>query len=153
MGPFIMFPLRLAKLREIVLARPFMNEAKLVELAHAHAKLVRERNDLLLQTVRKRPKGAKRRIVDENARETRKVEETSRQGQDKVLEMQNELRLATERQDPAAIQGDKGGTVFNISSNPTMQTLMSRNPLAQARVVTSKSSKLNYLLKEVRFFF
>jgi hypothetical protein len=152
-----MFPLRLAKLRELVLARPFITEAKLVELARAHAKEVKDRNELLLQSVRKRAKGNKRRVVDENARETRKVEEAARQGHDKVLEMQNELRLATEKQQdpksPAATQRDKGGTAFNRSSGPTLQVSMSRNPLAHARVVNSKSSKLNYLLKEVRVFF
>jgi len=75
----------------------------------------------------------------------------ARQPQDKVLEMQNELRLATEKQThkfPGASQSGKGGTVFNRSSGPTWQMPMSRNPLAYTRVVTSMSSKLNYLLKE-----
>jgi hypothetical protein len=155
--PFIMFPLRLAKIREIVLARPIIDEAKLVEVVRAHVKEVQDRDALLLQyqSVRKRTKGTKRRVVEENVRETRKVEEAARQGQSKVLEMQNELRLVTEKQDhksPAATQGDEGGTAFNRSSGPTWQMPMSRNPLSHARVVTSRSSKLNYLLKEARIF-
>lgn len=149
--PFIMFPLRLVKLRDIVLARPLIDETALVEAGRAHAKEVQARNELLLQPVRKKARGTKRRAVEGDVRETRKVEEAARQHQDKVLEMQNELRLVTERQapkPPTTTQGDEGGTVFNRSSGPARQVPMSRNPLAQARVVTSRSSKLNYLLKE-----
>jgi hypothetical protein len=155
--PSIMFPLRLVKLRDIVLSRPFIDEAKLVEAARAHAKEVEEHNALILQSVRKKGKGtSKKRVhgVEENARETRKVEEASRQGQDKVLEMQNELRLVTEKQvpkTPTATQRSKGGATFNRFSNPAKSR--SAGPLAHARVVTSKSSKLNYLLKEARIIF
>src|SRR6267154_6442695 len=153
--PFIMFPLRLVKLRDLVLARPFINEDKLVELAHAQAKEDQARIALFLQSVRKKEKAKgtnKRRVVEENVRETRKVEEAARQPQDKVLEMQNELRLVTEKQTPGASQSGKGGTVFNRPSGPTWKMPMSRSPLAHTRVVTSKSSKLNYLLKEARVF-
>ena len=153
--PFIMFPLRLVKLRDIALSRPFIDEAKLVEAARAHAKEVEEHHALILQSVRKKGKGtSKKRGVEENARETRKVEEAFRQGQDKVLEMQNELRLVTEKQvpkAPATTQRSKGGAAFDRFSNPTKSR--SAGPLAYARVVTSKSSKLNYLLKEVRIIF
>ena len=154
--PSIMFPLRLVKLRDIVLARPFIDEAKLVEVGHEHAKEVQARNANFLQSVRKKAKGTKRRVAGENVRETRKVEEASRQGQDKVLEMQNELRLVTEKQapkTPATTQRVKDGTMFNRCPSPTRQMPMSRSPLAHARVVTSRSSKLNYLLKEARVFF
>ena len=154
-----MFPLRLAKLRDLVLARPFINEDKLVELAYAQVKEDQARIALFLQSLRKKEKAKgtnKRRVVEENARETRKVEEAARQPQDKVLEMQNELRLVTEKQtpnSPRASRSGKGGTVFNKSSGPTRQMPMSRSPLAHTRVVTSRSSKLNYLLKEARVFF
>ena len=155
-----MFPLRLVKLRDIVLSRPFIDEAKLVEVARAHAKEVEEHNALILQSLRKKGKGSsKKRVVEENARETRKIEEASRQGQDKVLEMQNELRLVTEKQapkTPATTQRSKGGAAF-IRSSESGRTLSrspaSAGPLAHARVVTSKSSKLNYLLKEARIIF
>jgi hypothetical protein len=156
---FIMFPLRLVKLRDLVLARPFINEDKLVELAYAQVKEDQARIALFLQSIRKKEKAKgtnKRRVVEENVRETRKVEEAARQPQDKVLEMQNELRLVTEKQtpkSPGASQSGKGGTVFNRSSGPTRQMSMSRSPLAHTRVVTSRSSKLNYLLKEARVFF
>jgi hypothetical protein len=156
---FIMFSLRLVKLRELVLARPFISEDKLVELAYAQVKEDQARTALFLQSLRKKEKAKgtnKRRIVEENVRETRKAEEAARQPQDKVLEMQNELRLVTERQtpkSPGASQSGKGGTMFNRSSDPTWQMPVSRSPLAHARVVTSRSSKLNYLLKEARFFF
>jgi hypothetical protein len=151
-----MFPLRLVKLRDIVLARPFIDEATLVEVGRAHAKEVQARNELLLQPVRKKARVTKRRAVEGDVREARKVEEASRQRQDKVLEMQNELRLVTEKlalKPPATTERDKGGTVFNRSSEPNWQVPMSRNPLAHARVITSRSSKLNYLLKEARMFF
>jgi hypothetical protein len=150
--PFILFPLRLVKLREIVLARPLIDETALVEAGRAHAKEVQAHNELLLQPVRKKARATKRRAVEGDVRETRKVEEAGRQRQEKVLEMQTELRLVTEKQAPkppaATTQGDEGGTAFNRSSGPARQVSMSRNPLAQARVVTSRSSKLNYLLKE-----
>lgn len=154
-----MFPLRLVKLRDLVLARPFINDDKLVELAYAQVKEDQARIELFLQSLRKKEKAKgtnKRRVVEENVRETRKVEEAARQPQDKVLEMQNELRLATEKQtpkSPGASQSGKGGAAFNRSSGPTRQMPMSRSPLAHTRVVTSRSSKLNYLLKEARVFF
>lgn len=153
-----MFPLRLIKLRDLVLARPFINEAKLIDLAHAQVKEDQTRIALFLESLRKKEnaKGTnKRRVVEENVREIRKVEEAARQSQGKVLEMQNELRLVTEKQtpkSPGAFQNGKSRTVFNRSSGPTSQTPISRNPLARTRVVTSRSSKLNYLLKEARFF-
>ena len=154
-----MFPLRLVRLRDLVLARPFMNEDKLVELAYTQVKEDQARIALFLQSLRKKEKGKgthKRRIVEENVRETHKVEEAARQPQDKVHEMQNELRLVTEKQtskSPGASPSGKGGTVFNRPSGPTWQMPMSRSPLAHTRVVTSRSSKLNYLLKEARVFF
>jgi hypothetical protein len=153
-----MFSLRLVKLRDLVLARPFISEDKLVELAYAQVKEDQARTALFLQSLRKKEKAKgtnKRRVVDENVRETRKVEEAARQPQDKVLEMQNELRLVTEKQAPKSpgASHSKGGTVFNRSSDPTWQMPMSRSPLAHTRVVTSRSSKLNYLLKEARVFF
>ncbi|KAI0256567.1 P-loop containing nucleoside triphosphate hydrolase protein [Lactifluus subvellereus] len=144
---FLMFPLRLVKLRDIILARPFIDEIKLVDAGHAQAEADKARNLLFLQTVRKRTKGAKKRVVEENVRETRKAEEAARQRQDKVLEMQNELRLVTEKhapKTPAAASKDKG------SPGLIRQIPMSRSPLANARMLTSRSSKLNYLLKEAR---
>jgi hypothetical protein len=155
--PFVMFPLRLVKLRDLVLARPFINEDKLVDLAYTQVREDEARIALFLQSLRKKEKGKgsnKRFVVEENVRETRKVEEAARQPQDKVLEMQNELRLVTEKQtpkSPGASQSGKGGTAFNRSSGPTWQMSMSRSPLAHTRVVTSRSSKLNYLLKEAGF--
>ncbi len=154
-----MFPLRLVKLRDLVLARPFINEDKLVELVYAQVKEDQARTALVLESLRKKEKAKgtnKRRVVEENVRETRKVEEAARQPHDKVLEMQNELRLVTEKhapKSPTATQRIKGGTAFNRSSGPAWQMPMSRSPLAHARVVTSRSSKLNYLLKEARAFF
>lgn len=154
-----MFPLRLVKLRDLVLNRPFISEDKLVELAYAQVKEDQARTALILQSLRKKEKGKgtnKKRVAEENVRETRKVEEAARQPQDKVLEMQNELRLVTEKQDPkspTATQRSKGGTVVNKPSGPAWQMRASRNPLAHACVVTSRSSKLNYLLKEARISF
>ncbi len=153
-----MFPLRLVKLRDLVLNRPFIGEDKLVELAYAQVKEDQARTALILQSLRKKEKGKgtnKKRVAEENVRETRKVEEAARQPQDKVLEMQNELRLVTEKQDPKSPTAtqNKGGTVVNKPSGPTWQMRTSRNPLAHARVVTSRSSKLNYLLKEARISF
>jgi hypothetical protein len=156
--PF-MFPLRLVKLRDLVLARPFINENKLVELAYNQVKEYQVRIAQFQQSHRKKEKAKgtnKMRVVEENVRETRKVEETARQPQDKVLEMQNELRLVTEKQtpkSPGASRNGKGRALFNRSSDPTWQMSTSRSPLAHARVVTSRSSKLNYLLKEARGFF
>ena len=146
---FLMSPLRLVKLRAIVSARPFIDEAKLVLAGYKQVKEEQSRNLALLKSVRKKAKGAKKRVVGENVRETRKVEEAARQRHDKVLEMQHELRLVTEKQalkDPASIT--QGATVLSRSSALTSGISMSQNPLANARVVTSKSSKLNYLLKE-----
>lgn len=152
---FLMFPLRLVKLRDIILARPFTDETKLVDAGHAQAEADEARNLLFLQTVRKKAKGVKKRVVEENVRETRKAEEAARQRQDKVLEMQNELRLVTEKhapKTPAAAPKDKGEVVFTRSPGLFRQTTMSKSPLANARMLTSRSSKLNYLLKEARFF-
>jgi len=154
-----MFPLRLVKLRDLVLARPLISEDKLVELADAQVKEDQARIALFLQSLRKKEKAKgtnKRRVVEDNVQEIRKVEEAARQPQDKVLEMQNELRLVTEKQtpkSPSASRRGKGGTMFNRSSGSTWQIPMSGSPLAHARVVTSRSSKLNYLLKEARVFF
>jgi hypothetical protein len=151
---FLISPFRLVKLRDIVLARPFINETHLVEAGHAQVKEDEARNAAFLQSVRKKAKGTKKRVAEENVRETRKAEEAARQGHDKVLEMQNELRLATEKQapkNPASTHGDNKGaaTVPRRSSVSTSGITMSRTPIANARVATSKSSKLNYLLKEV----
>ena len=149
-----MFPLRLVKLRDLVLARPFIIEDKLVELAYAQVKEDRARIEVFLKSLRKKEKNkgkSKRLVAEENARETRKVEEAARQPQDKVLEMQNELRLVTEKQtskSSGASQSGKGRTALNRSLGPMPA---STSPLAHARVVTSWSSKLNYLLKEARF--
>ena len=151
-GLFLISPFRLLKLRDIVFARPFINETKLVEAGHAQVKEDQARNEAFLQSVRKKTKGTKKRVAEENVRETRKAEEAARQRHDKVLEMQNELRLATEKQvpkNPASTQGEKGVTVPRRSSASTSGITMSKTPIANARVVTSRSSKLNYLLKEV----
>ena len=151
---FLVSPFRLVKLRDIVLARPFINETKLVEAGHAQVKEDQARDAAFLQSVRKKAKGTKKRVAEENVRETRKAEEAARQRHDKVLEMQNELRLATEKQapkNPASTQGDKGATVPRRRSPVSTSGIsMSKTPIANARVVTSRSSKLNYLLKEVR---
>ena len=155
-----MFPLRLVKLRDLVLARPFINEDKFVEFAHAQVKEDQARI-ALLQSLRKKANLAlkatnKTFVIEENVRVNRKVEEAARQPQDKVLEMQNELRLVTEKQNPKSLgasQSGRGGAVFNRSSGPTWQMPMSKSPLAHTRVVTSRSSKLNYLVKEARIFF
>ena len=151
---FLISPFRLVTLRDTVLARPLINETKLVEAGHAQVKEDQARNAAFSQSVRKKAKGTKKRVAEENVRETRKAEEAARQRHDKVLEMQNELRLATEKQQapktPASTQGDKGATVprrYPISTSG--MTMSSKTPIANARVVTSKSSKLNYLLKEV----
>jgi hypothetical protein len=149
---FLISPFRLVKLRDIVLARPFINETNLIEAGHAQVMEDEARNAVFLQSVHKKAKGTKKRVAEENVRETRKAEEAARQGHDKVLEMQNELRLATEKQapkNPASTQGDKGATVPHISPASTSEITMSETPIASARVATSKSSKLNYLLKEV----
>jgi hypothetical protein len=149
---FLISPLRLVKLREIVSARPFIDEAKLVLAGHEQAKEEQARNLAFLQSVRKKAKGTKKRVVEENVRETRKAEEAARQGHDKVLEMQTELRLVTKKQTPknsaSTTQSEKGATGLSRSSAPASGILMSKTPLAGACVVTSKSSKLNYLLKE-----
>jgi hypothetical protein len=149
---FLMSPLRLVKLREVVSSRPFIDEVKLVLAGHEQVKEEQARNSEFLQSVRKKTKGAKKRVVEENVRETRKAEEAARQRHDKVLEMQNELRLVTEKQAPkypaSTPQNDKHPTVLNRSSAFISGIPMSKTPLTNARVVTSKSSKLNYLLKE-----
>lgn len=145
----LMFPQRLVKLRGIILARRFIDENKLVNAGRAQADEDKIRNTLFLQSIRKKAKVAKKHAVEENARETRKAEEAARQDQDKVLEMQNELRLVTQRQGTlasATAHRDSGGR-----SNSTWQLPASKTALANARVITSRSSKLNYLLKEVCF--
>jgi hypothetical protein len=140
------------KLREIVSSRPLIDEATLVLAGHEQVKEEQFRNLAFLQSVRKKAKGPKKRVVEENVRETRKAEEAARQRHDKVLEMQNELRLVTEKQalkNPASTtSSDKGAAVLSRSSTLASGVSMSKTPLANARVVTSKSSKLNYLLKE-----
>lgn len=151
---YLMFPQRLVKLRSIVLARPFIDEAKLVNAGHAQADEDKIRNALFLQSIRKKAKAAKKHAVEENARETRKAEEAARQNHDKVLEIQNELRLVTQRQQgPLASIAAQSDAVSTRRPNPSRQLSASRTPLANARMITSRSSKLNYLLKEVCFFF
>jgi hypothetical protein len=148
-----MFPLRLVKLRDIVLARPFIDEAKLIEAGELQAAEEQVRNTIFLQSVRKKAKETRRRVVEENVRETRKVEEAARQRQDKVLEMQNELRLVTEKQAPKAgttTRKSKHGIMSNRTAGTARCAPTSKTPLAHACMVTSKSSKLNYLLKEAR---
>ncbi|KAI9508447.1 P-loop containing nucleoside triphosphate hydrolase protein [Russula earlei] len=149
---FLMFALRLAKLRDIALSRPLIDENRLILAGYAQMKDEETRNAIFLQSVRKKAKSSKRRVVEENVRETRKAEEAARQRQDKVLEMQNELRLATEKQahkTPSATHKDKSGTGHHRSPDSAWQIARSKNPLANAHLVTSRSSKLNYLLKEV----
>lgn len=148
----LMFPQRLVKLRGLVLARPFANEAKLVNAGRAQADEDRTRNALFLQSIRKKAKVSKKHPVEENARETRKAEEGARQNQDKVLEIQNELRLVAQKQGPLAsiaAQRDNGDAAFTRQPNPPRQLSVSNAVLVNARMITSRSSKLNYLLKEV----
>jgi hypothetical protein len=150
----LMFPQRLVKLRGIILARPFIDENKLVNAGRAQADEDKIRNALFLKSIRKKAKVAKKHAVEENARETRKAEEAARQNQDKVLEMQNELRLVTQKQGSLAsttAHKGSGDTMSTRRSNPTWQRPASKTALANARVITSRSSKLNYLLKEARF--
>lgn len=150
----LMFPQRLVKLRGIILARPFIDETKLVNAGRAQADEDKIRNAHFLQSIRKKAKVTKKHAVEENARETRKAEEAARQNQDKVLEMQNELRLVTQKQGSlASTTSHKDGddSVFTRRSNTIWQLPASKTALANARVITSRSSKLNYLLKEARF--
>jgi hypothetical protein len=150
----LMFPQRLVKLRGIILARPFIDETKLVNAGRAQADEDKIRDALFLQSIRKKAKVAKKHAVAENARETRKAEEAARQNQDKVLEMQNELRLVTQKQGSLAsttTHKDSGDSMFTRRSNPAWQLPASKTALVNARVITSRSSKLNYLLKEARF--
>ncbi|KAI9466079.1 P-loop containing nucleoside triphosphate hydrolase protein [Lactarius psammicola] len=100
----------------------------LVNAGRAQADEDKTRNALFLQSIRKKAKATKKHGAEENARETRKAEEAARQNHDKVLEIQNELRL-----------------VFTRRPNPTW----ANTALANTRMITSRSSKLNYLLKEV----
>lgn len=150
LASYLMFPQRLVKLRGLVLARPFIDETKLVNAGRAQADEDKTRNALFLQSIRKKAKAAKKHAVEENARETRKAEEAARQNQDKVLEIQNELRLVTQKQGSVGsivAQRDNGDAVFTRRRNPTW----SNTALANTRMITSRSSKLNYLLKEVCF--
>ena len=154
LASYLMFPQRLVKLRGIILARPFIDETKLVNAGRAQADEDKIRNALFLQSLRKKAKTAKKYGVDENARETRKAEEAARQNHDKVLEIQNELRLVTQKQGPLAsitAQRDNDDAVSTRRTNPTWQRPASKTALSNARMITSRSSKLNYLLKEVCF--
>lgn len=153
LASYLMFPQRLVKLRGIILARPFIDEAKLVLAGRAQADEDKVRNALFLQSIRKKAKTTKKHAVDENARETRKAEEAARQNHDKVLEIQNELRLVTQKQGPLAsiVTQRDNGDAKRPNLNPTRQLPASKMALANARMITSRSSKLNYLLKEVCF--
>ncbi|KAH9079288.1 SNF2 family N-terminal domain-containing protein [Lactarius deliciosus] len=145
LASYLMFPQRLVKLRELVLARPFANEAKLVNAGRAQADEDKTRNALFLQSIRKKAKVAKKHPVEENARETRKAEEGARQNQDKVLEIQNELRLVAQKQGSLAsivAQKDNGDAAFTRRPNTSRQLSASNAVLANARMITSRSSKL-----------
>ncbi|KAI0273498.1 hypothetical protein BC834DRAFT_854101 [Gloeopeniophorella convolvens] len=148
----LLFPQRLAKLRELVIARPFTDQGTLIEAGHVQAEEDKLRHALLLESVRKKSKGTKLPDI-ENVRETLKAEGAARQSNVKVLEMQNELRIASENrahQDTSDSQEDQAEPPGpSKSKSPPWQMPLSTSSVAHARLVTSKSSKLNYLLKEV----
>ncbi|KAI0306693.1 P-loop containing nucleoside triphosphate hydrolase protein [Multifurca ochricompacta] len=113
----------------------------LVDAGRAQAEEDKARNVLFLQSVRKRAKGAKGRAIEENIRETRKAEDAAQ----RITPCNRKAAPKTSM----ASQREKGGLAFTEPSDPALQAPFSKISLACAHMITSRSSKLNYLLKEV----
>ncbi|KAL5529532.1 hypothetical protein ACEPAG_5517 [Sanghuangporus baumii] len=172
--PFLVYPSYALELRDTILRQPLIKEDSLA----TRAEILREKNRALTAFVEATKSKAERRSDSKSSSEKRKRREevqvdrakldTARRtatthSKEKLQELQKEFRMAQERLKTEAAKADLGDTEPDTSSGSipsheqnlvdfsiASSQLLRGSPYAQLRVGNSASSKLNYILEEVR---
>ncbi|KAH8117115.1 hypothetical protein DFH11DRAFT_1505319 [Phellopilus nigrolimitatus] len=162
---FFMYPQYAMELRDAVMRQPLASEERLAE----RAALVREKDRALLAYVEARKPRSERASEDApKQRKKRKREGTevdkaklghvrrAMESKESLQEKHEEFRLAQERL-KALAEADEEGLPVIIPASPSKPEslrataeFLPMSPIAKMRVGNSTSSKLNYILDEVR---
>ncbi|KAI0034030.1 SNF2 family N-terminal domain-containing protein [Vararia minispora EC-137] len=152
----IMFPWRLSKLAACVSSRPLISLGDLVHAGHIQAMEDESRNQLFDRAARRKgsgKKGGKGSGGDNMGREGAKAQEAAKAAEapEKISELRREMNASLEWASNS--RGDLGqdiaaATAANASSDARKRMLRS-SVLSKARILRSRSSKLNFILSEV----
>ncbi|KAI0053959.1 hypothetical protein FA95DRAFT_1551738 [Auriscalpium vulgare] len=146
----LMFHYRLLKLRETGLKYPLASQERLIEYGETLAKEDAQRIALFVHhaAATKRPRTKKQHGVGQDDRETTMANEPVTQAQHKKI--QEVQRVFTATQD-MLIRRDSQLAVDNTetSARVLIPSLANASPLRNARILRSRSSKLDYLLNEI----
>ncbi|KAI0062218.1 hypothetical protein BV25DRAFT_1885404 [Artomyces pyxidatus] len=142
----IMFPYRLNKLRRMLVTRPLISEQDLVFYGLLQAKDDAARIAEFMHTTSAKTKGKKK---PSDSRETVKASETARHVMepDKLEDMRRELQIAASKQ--TAVDEVPFSREWLVRPQHDAPILLQASPLRDARIVRSRSSKLDYLLRDV----
>ncbi|VDB82884.1 unnamed protein product [Peniophora sp. CBMAI 1063] len=145
----IMFPYRLSKLAEIVSARPLMSIPRLIEEGKAQEQEDALRLHIFQAQVASRKKAKGHKTAD---REAVKAHQSAlaTEAPARLRELERERELARERSfgEEATDAQTMVATIANASSVASTE-LLRKSALSRARILHSKSAKLNFILNEV----
>ncbi|KAL5511334.1 hypothetical protein ACEPAH_4550 [Sanghuangporus vaninii] len=172
--PFLVYPSYALELRDTILRQPLIKEDSLA----TRAEILRDKNRALTAFIEATKSKAERRSDSKSSSEKRKRREevqvdrvkldTARRTatthpKEKLQELQREFRMAQERLKTEAAKADLGDMEPDTSSGSApsqdqvlldfsiaRRQLLLGSPNSQLRVGNSASSKLNYILEEVR---
>jgi hypothetical protein len=147
----IMFPYRLAKLSVLVSSRPLISLASLIEAGQTQAAEDKERIRAFSKSA---GKGGKRGSGEKTGREGAKALEAAKAAEapEKMSELRREMNASLEwGVDDASAQGSISAAAANAArSSQGRKEMLRSGVLGKARLLQSKSSKLNYVVSEVR---